>query len=1178
MRLLLINDHFCYINDLDKATHTFACPNCHKMWTRSDACIRHTKTCHGEPSTILYPNGVFRPYPTPLEQLREAGYNVPTNYVFPYRICWDFEAMLAPVATTNTKTNFRDTDTTQYTTQHVPLSVSVISNVDNYTEPKFFVSNGDSQDLIDRTLDYMRKISDKSFEILKQSDEFRDVLKQLNDDVKYKKEQEEKAEKAKQNTDDTSQTNYKKDQFDVPEIDPERLRDTLLKYLRTIKCVAFNSSHYDINMIKSELFTNLTTVDETPDDPEEEEEEEEEEKEEEEEEKKEEEKDTRSRQKTRHPSQSFKRKRSSSPMRPLSKQTLRCLKKKKMMEKKNTKKNKHRSSSSYSFCSSSSSSTTSSLDYTRVGNTPFFPVRVVKANNVFKMIQTSKLKFLDVKAYLAPTCSYSQYLKAFDVPEQKGFFPYEWLDDINKLKYDKLPPKEAFYSSLKRKHITDEDYAIVQQAWKEHNMKTVLDLLRWYNHGDTKGFILALQKQVDFYATLNLDMLSSSVGLPGLTLRYLFNTLEPHIYFSLLSKRHSDLHQLLRQQLVGGPSLIFHRLLESGKTHIRNGKKIVQRIAGFDANGLYLWALQQRMPTQHPIRRLASNGFKAMYIDKYTVQSREWLTWLSQHPDPNLRPTCKLRTKFNGPEKRLGKKHIAVDGYDSDTKTVYNFQGCYWHGCICYVTNYQTFNIVKNKSMAALALETQDTIDYLEKTLKLKVIQIRECEWKTLKRQDPTIQPMLDKMCPQTTSAFTKKDEVQGINTESVVRAIQADKLFGLVQCDIHVPHHLKDTFSEFQPIFKNTLIGRDDLQFHMKTYCEKHKLLNKPVRTLIGSFFGSKIMLATPLIQWYLHHGLIITHVYQIVEYHPNQCFVPFATTCTNNRREADKDKTKAILGESSKLLANSAYGKTLTNIARYHDVSYIDNSQAPKHINDVRFKALRPLTDHISELEMAPKFITWDLPLQIGFFVYQYAKLRMLEFYYDCLDRFVDRSDFVMAQMDTDSAYIALSKACLEDAIKPELQKTFFQQYDQWFPALSCQKHKQQFIKDNCDGKRWKPGSGLPCCIATQQYEKRSLGKFKLEYEGENIVSLCSKTYYATGNSDKISSKGLQKSKNTLTEKMYKQVLETGEPGAGTNIGFITDGAHVFTYLQKRKSLSYLYIKRHVAEDGVTTFPTHK
>ena len=38
----------------------------------------------------------------------------------------------------------------------------------------------------------------------------------------------------------------------------------------------------------------------------------------------------------------------------------------------------------------------------------------------------------------------------------------------------------------------------------------------------------------------------------------------------------------------------------------------------------------------------------------------------------------------------------------------------------------------------------------------------------------------------------------------------------------------------------------------------------------------------------------------------------------------------------------------------------------------------------------------IIMDTPIQIGCAVYQLAKLRMLQFYYDCLDKYVDRSDF--------------------------------------------------------------------------------------------------------------------------------------------------------------------------------------
>ena len=61
--------------------------------------------------------------------------------------------------------------------------------------------------------------------------------------------------------------------------------------------------------------------------------------------------------------------------------------------------------------------------------------------------------------------------------------------------------------------------------------------------------------------------------------------------------------------------------------------------------------------------------------------------------------------------------------------------------------------------------------------------------------------------------------------------------------------------------------------------------------------------------------------------------------------------------------------------------------------------------------ELESRKPRITIRRPFQVGIAVYQLAKLRMLEFYYDFLDKFIDRRDFELIQMDTDSNYMAIS-----------------------------------------------------------------------------------------------------------------------------------------------------------------------
>jgi hypothetical protein len=66
-------------------------------------------------------------------------------------------------------------------------------------------------------------------------------------------------------------------------------------------------------------------------------------------------------------------------------------------------------------------------------------------------------------------------------------------------------------------------------------------------------------------------------------------------------------------------------------------------------------------------------------------------------------------------------------------------------------------------------------------------------------------------------------------------------------------------------------------------------------------------------------------------------------------------------------------------------------------------------------------------DLPLQIGVAVYHFAKLRMLELYYDFIDKYIDRSDFELLEMDTDSNYFAFSEDSIDKLVKPEVREDY-------------------------------------------------------------------------------------------------------------------------------------------------------
>ena len=92
---------------------------------------------------------------------------------------------------------------------------------------------------------------------------------------------------------------------------------------------------------------------------------------------------------------------------------------------------------------------------------------------------------------------------------------------------------------------------------------------------------------------------------------------------------------------------------------------------------------------------------------------------------------------------------------------------------------------------------------------------------------------------------------------------------------------------------------------------------------------------------------------------------------------------------------------------------------------MNSPHFKDLEQLYGQKYEVISTKREIRMDLPLQIGAAVYHLAKLRMLDFYYNIIDKYIDRSDFELLEMDTDSNYFAVSEDSIEKIIKPEMRE---------------------------------------------------------------------------------------------------------------------------------------------------------
>ena len=366
LHLNLYNNHFSFINNLKIYSKSFCCSRCGKYWKEAFTLKRHEQTCEAKVKH-RFPGGVFKIPKTIFELLEEEGIRIPQDLkFFPFYATFDFECFFQDQTLPN------HTEKVHWEAEHVPLSVSVCSNVPDFDLPKCFVTDGDSKTLVENMVDYLTTVSQKSYKIIQER--FREVFTEIDERIKSPDSggfNEGGEEEEKDGTDDEDdergidvmnsdeedeedieseteedrmfldddtdvdiedvsfyrafdlenernevQSEEQEDEQEAPNVARpkisflKRLKSRLDEYLKKLPVVGFNSGKYDLNVIKKFLAAYLV-------------------------------------------------------------------------------KNKE-------------------MDF------------IVKRNNNFMCLQTQCLRFLDVTNFLAPGFSYSKFLKAYDCPQTKG--------------------------------------------------------------------------------------------------------------------------------------------------------------------------------------------------------------------------------------------------------------------------------------------------------------------------------------------------------------------------------------------------------------------------------------------------------------------------------------------------------------------------------------------------------------------------------------------------------------------------------------------------------------------------------------------------------------------------------------------------------------------------------------
>ena len=194
----------------------------------------------------------------------------------------------------------------------------------------------------------------------------------------------------------------------------------------------------------------------------------------------------------------------------------------------------------------------------------------------------------------------------FDLLRRKGVFPYEYIDSVDRLNEDKLPPKSAFYSNLTGSDISDENYEHAQEVWKECGCKTLRDYLKLYNESD----VLILADVFENFRDMSMMHYKLDPAWyytsPGLACDAMLKL--TGIKLELLSD--PDMLLMVKRGIRGGVSTVSKRYAKANNKYMGDAYDPSQPsnfITYLDANNLYGWAMSQPLPTR---------GFKWMNDDE----------------------------------------------------------------------------------------------------------------------------------------------------------------------------------------------------------------------------------------------------------------------------------------------------------------------------------------------------------------------------------------------------------------------------------------------------------------------------------------------------------------------------------------------------------------------------------
>ena len=179
--------------------------------------------------------------------------------------------------------------------------------------------------------------------------------------------------------------------------------------------------------------------------------------------------------------------------------------------------------------------------------------------------------------------------------KERGVYPYDYMDAVQKFAEKRLPERRDFYRLLADEDISEKEYEHAQKVWDTFRIENMGQYHDLYLKSDALLLVDVFQNfRETCLAYYGLDP-CHYITSPGLACDAMLKMTK--INLDLISA--IEMQLFIEKGIRGGISYIAHRYAKANNKYMKNynEKEGSSYIMYLDANNLYGWAMSQKLPS-----------------------------------------------------------------------------------------------------------------------------------------------------------------------------------------------------------------------------------------------------------------------------------------------------------------------------------------------------------------------------------------------------------------------------------------------------------------------------------------------------------------------------------------------------------------------------------------------------